>query len=157
MLTPNELLTIGGQLILAIILGALIGLERELAKKSAGMRTYALVCLGSAAFTIIPQIISARTGDYSFNPISILSQIIVGIGFLGAGVIIFQKSHVSGITTAASLWVAAAVGACVGFKIYDLAILLTLLVLFVLIIFWSVEKKLLHKDPLDQKQEDDIR
>lgn len=146
MLNLNEILLVAGQLILAIVLGALIGLEREIAKKSAGLRTYSLVALGAALFVIIPQLMFNEITSLSYDPSRILSQVVVGIGFLGAGVIIFQKSHISGITTAASLWVTAAVGACVGYKLYSIAVISSLLVIIILTVFWRFENKLLHKE-----------
>jgi putative Mg2+ transporter-C (MgtC) family protein len=146
---PAELqLEIIGQLALAIFLGTLIGIEREFARKSAGMRTYALVSMGAALFAIIPQVVFS--GLTAFDPSRVLSQIVVGIGFIGAGVIIFQKSQIRGITTAAGLWVTAAIGAAVGYQLYNIAICSTLLVLLVLVVFWSIEKKFLKKEPLDE-------
>jgi len=149
-------LEILGQLLLAIILGTLIGIEKEFARKSAGMRTYALVSLGAALFSIIAQL-AFKNANGSFDPSRILSQIVVGIGFIGAGVIIFQKSQIRGITTAAGLWVTAAIGAAVGYKLYNLAISATLLVLLVLVVFWSIEKKFLHKIPTDDINENESR
>ncbi|HOX21780.1 MAG TPA: MgtC/SapB family protein [Candidatus Paceibacterota bacterium] len=147
---PAELqLEFIGQLALAILLGTLIGIEREFARKSAGMRTYALVSMGAALFAIIPQIAFSGTSS-ALDPSRVLSQIVVGIGFIGAGVIIFQKSQIRGITTAAGLWVTAGIGAAVGYKLYNLAICSTLLVLLVLVVFWSIEKKFLKKEPLDE-------
>lgn len=153
MLNLNELIAIAGQLLLAVVLGACIGLEREIAKKSAGIRTYSLVSLGAALFIIIPQLAFDKLTLISYDPSRILSQIIVGIGFLGAGVIIFQKSHISGITTAASLWVVAAIGACVGYGLYDIAIVTSLLVIIILTLFWKLENKLLHKEFIQDNNE----
>src|SRR3989344_6221853 len=85
------------QLLLAVLLGAAIGGEREIAHKSAGMRTHAMVSLGSALFTIVSQVLS---GPY-IDPTRIAAQIVTGIGFLGAGLIVFDKSKVKGLTTAA--------------------------------------------------------
>jgi len=141
-------LEIIGQLALAIFLGTLIGIEREFAKKSAGMRTYALVSMGAALFAIIPQVVFQNASS-GFDPSRVLSQIVVGIGFIGAGVIIFQKSRVRGIPAAAGLWVTAAIGAAVGYRLYNIAIYSTLLVLLVLVALWSVEKNFLHKKPLE--------
>jgi len=152
---PAEIqLEIIGQLALAIFLGTLIGIEREFARKSAGMRTYALVSMGAALFAIIPQIVFPGTST-AFDPSRVLSQIVVGIGFIGAGVIIFQKSRIRGITTAAGLWVTAAIGAAVGYRLYNLAICSTLLVLLVLVVFWSVEKRFLHKKPLEEDSDEE--
>jgi len=90
----NDLIMLG-QLLLSLFLGSLIGLERQLARKPAGFRTYALVSLSSTIFTIISETLAlqyANVPNFSFDPSRIASQIIVGIGFIGAGVIIYQKS-----------------------------------------------------------------
>jgi len=142
----NNDLIILGQLLLSLFLGSLIGLERQIAQKPAGFRTYALVCLGSTMFTIISETIALKykgvSGGLSLDPSRLASQIIVGIGFIGAGVIIFHRSKIYGITTAASLWVAAAIGMAIGFKLYSLATIATCLVLIVLIIFYFIEQSL---------------
>jgi len=142
------------QLIISIFLGSLIGLEREISKKPAGFRTYSLVSLGATIFTIISEAIAFEYQNlpgFSFDPSRIVSQIIVGVGFIGAGVIIYQKSKIRGTTTAASLWVTAAIGMAVGFKLYTLAILSTCLVLIILIVFYffienRLEKKVAKKN-----------
>lgn len=146
----KETLEILGQLFLAIILGGLIGLERKIAKKPAGLRTYSLVSLGSALFCLISQLAFSQ-GSSSYDPSRMASQIIVGIGFLGAGVILFHKSKIRGITTAASLWVTAGIGMAVGFKLYSLALLVTLLVLIILFIFWFIEDRLVRKYSLREE------
>lgn len=151
----KEVLEIFGQLFLAIILGGVIGLEREIAKKPAGLRTYSLVSLGSALFCLISQLAFIQNLGYSLDPSRIASQIIVGIGFLGAGVIIFHRSKIRGITTAASLWVTAGIGMSVGFKLYLLALSATFLVLLVLFIFWLIEAHLVRKYSL-KKEIDEI-
>lgn len=135
-----------GQLFLAVVLGALVGLERRLSKKQAGMRTFALVSLGSAFFTLISISIAEQISDPIFFDISrIPSQIVLGVGFLGAGLIIFHKSHLMGLTTAAGLWVSAAIGMAVGFKLYSLAVFSTFLVFLVFIVFWFVEERFIGK------------
>ena len=135
-----------GQLFLAVVLGALVGLERRLSKKQAGMRTFALVSLGSAFFTIISNLAAEKFSfSNSFIISQIPSQIVLGIGFIGAGLIIFHRSHLVGLTTAAGLWVSAAIGMAVGFKLYSLAIFSTFLVFLVFIVFWFVEEKFIGK------------
>jgi putative Mg2+ transporter-C (MgtC) family protein len=134
-----------GQLALATLLGALIGIERELARKTAGMRTFALVALGAALFTIIPQIAFPKLAGTGFDPSRIASQVVVGIGFIGAGSIIFSQSRVKGITTAAGLWVSAAIGMAVAYKMYSLAIFVTFLTIFVLVFMWIIEQKVVKK------------
>ena len=118
------------QILLALLLGALIGTERHLAGKEAGMRTFALVSMGSAIFTIM--------SVHSLNE-SIAGQIVTGVGFIGAGVIIFDHTRLRGITTAAGLWVSAAVGMTVGFQMYGMAVFASVLALLTFIFFWSLE------------------
>jgi len=138
-------LQIFGQLALATLLGALIGVERELARKTAGMRTFALVALGSALFTIISQIAFASFVGTSYDPSRIASQVVVGIGFIGAGSIIFSKSRVRGLTTAAGLWVSAAIGMAVAYRMYSIAIFATVVTIFILVFLWIIEQKILKR------------
>ena len=118
-----------GRLVAAGLMGGVIGLEREFRAKEAGVRTHFLVALGSALFMIISQ--------YGFGPqqhdaARVAAQVVSGIGFIGAGVIIFQKNVVRGVTTAAGLWVAAAIGLAAGGDMYAVALAATLLTVFVL-------------------------
>jgi len=129
------------KLVVAILLGILIGGERLLVHKEAGMKTHALVSLGSAVFIIISEMIVFKYGDtVNFDPTRIASQIIVGIGFLGAGSIILQGNRLLGLTTAGGLWVTAGIGMAAGFGFYGLAIITTILVLLVLIVVNILEK-----------------
>lgn len=112
-------------LVLAIIFGAIVGLEREKAHKPAGLRTHMLVCLGSCLFTIVSK-------EFSIDPARIAAGIVTGIGFIGAGAIIAEQDKIVGITTAASLWVTAAIGLAIGVGSYMLAAIATLLVFLVL-------------------------
>lgn len=138
-----------GQILLAIILGALIGWQREVRGKAAGARTYALVCSGSALFTLLS--IYAFPGS---DPARVAAQIVVGIGFLGAGTILNRDNHIHGLTTAAGLWVSAAIGMAVGVGLYLLAIVGALLMLGVLMVN---EKNLIkHTDEVIQSQSDEI-
>ena len=105
------------RLLLAGVMGGLIGLERELRAKEAGFRTHFIVALGSALFMIISQF--AFSGR--FDAARVAAQVVSGIGFIGAGVIIFQKNVVRGVTTAAGLWVAAAIGLACGAGMFDVA------------------------------------
>jgi len=144
-LLSNEMLEVFGQLALATFLGVLIGVERELARKTAGMRTFALVSLGSALFTIISQLAFGGFVGTSFDPSRIASQVVVGIGFIGAGSIIFSRSRIRGLTTAAGLWVSAAIGMAVAYKMYSIAIFTTLVTIFVLVFLWFIEQKILKR------------
>jgi Uncharacterized membrane protein len=121
------------RLLVATALGAVIGLDREYRTKAAGFRTHVLVALGSALFMIISVHGFDDLPKYQMtlrmDPARIAAQVVTGIGFIGAGTIIFQKNVVKGLTTAAGLWVTAAVGMACGVGMYVLAIVSTLLVL----------------------------
>jgi len=136
------------QLFLATVLGALIGLEREIKRKEAGLQTYSLVALGTCLFTIIFfelfNSFFGKTG-ISFDPSRIIMAIAIGIGFIGAGVIFRQPSGIVGLTTAAGLWATAAIGIAAGAKLYFLAIFTTFLALLILAGFGLLEEKLLKK------------
>jgi putative Mg2+ transporter-C (MgtC) family protein len=132
-------------LVCSILCGGLIGLERYIHEKPAGMRTNILICMGACLFTIISQKIG--TGDNA----RIAAQIVTGIGFLGAGVIFRSPESVHGLTTAAGIWMVAALGMACGCGMYLLAFVCTLLAIVVLIVLQPIEKRLIkfHK----QKQE----
>jgi putative Mg2+ transporter-C (MgtC) family protein len=130
------------QLILAVVLGSLIGLERELKKKGAGIQTYSLVSLGSCLFSLI----AFSLGNLKIiDPSSILVAIAVGMGFIGAGAIFRGETQVFGLTTAAGLWTVAAIGLAVGAKFYSLAIFSTVLVLIIFYFFGLLEEKFFKK------------
>jgi len=129
---------------LATVLGGLVGIERERSERAAGLRTHALVGLGAAVFMIISafgfrDILGARA--VVLDPSRVAAQIVTGIGFLGAGTIIFQREMVRGLTTAASIWAVAAVGAAVGGGMYLLAASTTALTLGVLAGLKPVENR----------------
>ncbi|MEX2029189.1 MAG: MgtC/SapB family protein [Candidatus Paceibacterota bacterium] len=129
------------KLAIAVGLGLLIGAERLSAHKAAGLKTHAMVSLGAAVFVIVSEMIAVKYADIGgFDPTRIASQIIVGIGFLGAGSIIMQDNKLLGLTTAAGLWVTAGIGMATGFGFFDLAIIATILVLFVLVVVSQFEK-----------------
>ena len=116
------------RIFIAGLLGGLIGFEREFRAKEAGVRTHFIVALGSALFMIISQF--AFSGR--FDAARVAAQVVSGIGFIGAGVIIFQKNVIRGITTAAGLWVAAAIGLGCGAEMYSVAVAATLMTILVL-------------------------
>jgi putative Mg2+ transporter-C (MgtC) family protein len=128
------------KLLLAVLLGGFIGIERELSGKSAGFRTHILICLGSAMFTELSFSISLVVNSaneaagvaFRSDPGRIAAQIVTGIGFLGGGAILRDAGSVKGLTTAATIWVVAAVGMAVGAGAYIAAVGATGLVLFVL-------------------------
>ena len=147
-----ESLSILVRLSVALFCGALLGTERVVSHKAAGMRTYALVSMGAALFIIIGDMVVGRySSGAGFDPVHIMSAIITGIGFMGAGVIIFRDTSVVGLTTASGLWVAAGIGIACGFNLFTVAIVATLLSLFVFIVLWNIEqvvKSIAHKiDP----------
>ena len=133
------------QLLLAVILGGLVGVERSLVHKTAGLRTFALVSLGSAAFAIISQTAFGGGEFAAFDPSRVASQIVVGIGFLAGGVIIFSNNHLQGLTTSAGIWVSAAIGLAVGVKLYTLAVFIAVLTLLVFGIFQAIEQRLVDR------------
>lgn len=124
------------RLVLAAGLGALLGFERELRHKSAGLRTNMLIALGSALFTLMSIELAAGTGA---DPTRVAGQIVTGIGFLGAGAIMRTDSGVQGLTTAATVWVNAAVGVAAGGGQYHLALLATAITMIVLLVVAPIE------------------
>ncbi len=120
------------RLFIAGVLGGLIGFEREFRSKEAGLRTHFLVALGSALFMIISQYGFDGLQAGRFDVSRVAAQVVTGIGFIGAGIIIFQKNSVRGLTTAAGLWVTAAIGMSCGGGMYVLAAVTTVMVLIVL-------------------------
>ena len=125
-------------LLLAVALGAVVGIEREKAHRPAGLRTHMLVCLGSCLFTIVSL-------GFSAQPAQVAGGIVAGIGFIGAGTIWAEHDKVTGITTAASLWATAAIGLTTGIGDYPLAVAVTALVFMIL-----SSKYLLQKVGLEQ-------
>src|SRR3990167_6098702 len=116
-------MTVGWDIILrlsiAFVLGALVGYEREIHKKPAGLRTHVLISLASALFTILSM--SSAFGDGNIDPTRIASMVLTGMGFVGAGVIISSRGELHGVTTATSLWITAAIGMAAGLGEYLLA------------------------------------
>jgi len=123
------------RLLLAAGLGAAIGLEREFRRKPAGLRTNILIALGSALFTTM----SIQLAHNGGTPDRITAQIVTGIGFLGAGAIMRHRESVHGMTTAATIWVNAAVGVAAGAGEYTMASLATLITLVVLALLAPLE------------------
>lgn len=132
------------KLIIAVVLGMVIGAERLFAHKEAGMKTHALVAMGAALFVIFSE---AMTEKYinvpGFNPGIISAQIIVGIGFLGAGSIILQGNRLLGLTTASGFWVTAGIGMACGLGLFSVAIISTVLVLLIFILLNILEKPII--------------
>ena len=126
-------LEIGLRLIISFALGAAIGLEREYNSKAAGLRTMIMICLGSTIFTELSMIIGGA------NPDRIAANILTGVGFLGAGVIFKDGLSVSGITTATTIWISAALGMAVGAGEYFIAVVSTGVIIIVLSFFNKIQ------------------
>ena len=135
-----------GKLLLAMVLGGVIGTERAvLAKQSAGTRTFGLVSLGACLFILTGNYVdTAYLGILSFDPMHIASGIVTGIGFIGGGLIIFRNEALHGITTAAGLWIVAGVGIAVGFGMYAVAVFATMLSLLMFTGMWYIENRFKH-------------
>lgn len=134
------------KMLLAFIAGGIIGFERERHKKPVGFRTYVLVCLGSAVITIVGletvkhtlKLVETNPEIYGnvikIDTVRLSAQVVVGIGFLGAGTILHEKDFISGLTSAASLWTAAIIGIAIGYGYYFIGVVATLLVTFTLML-----------------------
>ncbi len=127
---PAQVTRVCVRLLIAVILGGLLGYERETHGNAAGLRTHMLVALGSAIFVLVPLEAGITTADLS----RVLQGVITGVGFLGAGAIIklSQEQEIKGLTTAASIWLTAAIGVAAGMGRESTAVLSTLLALFIL-------------------------
>lgn len=123
-----------GQVIFAFVIGAIIGIEREFRSKPAGFRTMILICVGSCLYTIL----SKESNQVS--PDRIASNIVTGIGFIGAGVIFKEGISVNGLTTAALIWITAALGMAIGYHNYPLTIVVSAIVVIVLFILEPVQR-----------------
>jgi putative Mg2+ transporter-C (MgtC) family protein len=130
------------RMLLASLLGGLIGFERDIHGRAAGLRTHILVSLGAAVFTILSEIVSQSVSASSFpaDPARIAAQVVSGIGFLGAGVILKEGANVRGLTTAACLWSAAAIGMAAGSGYHEIAIATTGISLVSLILLKFFER-----------------
>jgi putative Mg2+ transporter-C (MgtC) family protein len=131
------------RLLLAAILGAAVGLEREIHGHPAGMRTHLLVSLGSAGFTVLSIAGFPAAGA---DPARVAAQIVTGIGFLGAGAILKQGATIHGLTTAASLWVVAAVGMAAGAGAWVTALTITVIAIVSLWPLRLIAERLVHRD-----------
>lgn len=149
------------KLVFSLVLGTAIGLEREVSDKAAGLRTNILICLGATLFTII----SAQFQS-PLDPARISAQIVSGIGFLGAGAIMRDGDRVVGLTTAATIWIVAAIGVAVGYGLYTVAAMTTITVLFVQLAFtrldiliddWRERHNFKIVSRLDEKVIEDIK
>ena len=128
------------RIIIALILGLILGIDRVRAHKIAGPRTYALVSMGAALFVVTGEIVH-ETLNVDVDSLRIAAQIVVGIGFLGGGMIMFKNGEKTGLTTAAGLWVAAAIGVACGFGFFTLAGVATIATVITFTALWTVEDK----------------
>lgn len=145
------------QLLIALLLGMTIGTERSIAHKTAGMRTYGLVALGSCLFVIISEVVVATylLQGANVSPLRMSAAIVTGIGFIGAGAILFRNHHLTGLTSAAGLWVAAGVGVAVGYKLFLVAVTTTALTLLTFSVLWRIEQKIRHISDNEGPPEED--
>jgi putative Mg2+ transporter-C (MgtC) family protein len=125
-------------MIVAMVLGALIGIEREVHNKPAGLRTNALICMGAAAFMVIAQRIGLSPDSIS----RMTAGIVTGVGFIGGGAVLRDRANISGVTTAATIWVVTSIGIACGMRLYDMAVSITILSLIVLAVFGPLDKKI---------------
>ena len=135
------------QILLAALLGGIIGIEREYRKKQAGLKTFSLLAVGSCLFTLV-SIELSTLGGYPQTQVDltrVIQAVATGVGFIGAGLIIFRQFQVEGITTAAGLWVTSAIGIAVGAGAYFLAILVALFTVLILAGFRLIEEKAFGK------------
>ncbi len=147
------------QLFLAVVLGGVIGLEREFKRKEAGLRTYALVALGATLFTVagmnIVEMFGAQPG-VRIDPVRVVEAVAAGIGFVGAGIIIYRHFHVEGLTTAAGLWLVGAIGVTLGAGMYWAAVLATLSALLVLAGLHEIERMIFEKSIVPRRRNADV-
>ena len=134
------------QVLVAALLGGLIGLEREWRGRDAGLRTNMLIAMGSCLFTVISIHGFPLQGSAAQDTARVAAQIVTGVGFLGAGALIHTGSHTKGLTTAATIWMVAAIGMAVGIQAYALAIFTSVILLAILRFLQPISKKIAHID-----------
>jgi putative Mg2+ transporter-C (MgtC) family protein len=145
MVWPSDLFPI----ILALFFGAVVGLEREIHGKSAGLRTNILICVGAAIFTMVSKQMAGASDSHT----RIAAQVVTGVGFLGAGAIIQDRGGVHGLTTAASIWLVASIGMACGAHYYYLALVGTVLTIAVLLGLTPVTKAIYRQREKQQNVE----
>ncbi len=131
-------------LVVALILGMLLGLERSVAHKTAGLRTYGLVSMGSCLFILIARSVVPAFEAFNYDPLRMAAGVVMGIGFLCGGVIVFKDSTLQGLTTAAGLWVSAGIGMAAGYGLLSLAVAATVATLIVFTLFWFIERRIVN-------------
>lgn len=142
-MVADPMIVMFGKIMLAVLLGVIIGTERALvARQAAGMRTFALVSLGACIFSLVGSYVDTMyLGYVNFDPMRVAAAIVMGVGFIGGGVMFHAKDGIHGVTTAAGLWVAASIGVLVGFGLYPLAIFATALTVSIFFGLWYVEHR----------------
>lgn len=145
------------RLFMAVLLGFILGLEREMTNKHAGLRTHILVCLGSAVFTLLsiyafPLAVDTTHPQAYGDPARIAAQILTGIGFIGGGTVLRHGSSVYGLTTAATLWIAAAIGMACGSGMIRIGLVATLFSVGVLVLIRSFETNVLSRSTKNLKR-----
>ena len=142
-----SMLSISVRMILAVLCGGVIGVEREFKRRPAGFRTHILICLGAAMTTLTSQYLYLHM-HYFTDMARLGAQVVAGIGFIGAGtIIVTRQQRVKGLTTAAGLWTAAIVGLCLGGGFYEGALFATALVLIAELLFSRLEYRMLDRAP----------
>src|SRR3569623_2936714 len=141
LIVPGSEAAMAWSLALAALLGACLGLERSIAGKHAGMRTYALVSLGSCLFVLISTAASTAflTSFAAVNPVQIAASVVIGIGFIGSGLVSMRNDVHVELTTASGIWVVAGIGMACGFGFYTIAVVTTVLAAAILSLFLRVE------------------
>ncbi len=134
---------IAAKLLVAMVCGGAIGFERELSRKSAGLRTNVLICMGAALYMIVSRHISG--GAPYTDPARLAAQVVTGIGFLGAGVILQSRGSITGLTTAATIFIVGAVGISIGEGMFGIAALSTTLIIVVLVVLRRVERAVIRR------------
>ncbi len=127
-----------GRLLMACVLGAAVGLEREINRKASGVRTNLLICMGAAFFTLLSAVLA---GDTNPDKGRVASNIVQGVGFLGAGLILHNRSRVSGLTSAASVFVVASIGMACGAGLYAAAVVASVIVIVALVAVGLLERR----------------
>ncbi|HTV70780.1 MAG TPA: MgtC/SapB family protein [Rhizobiaceae bacterium] len=156
--THTPFLVVVARLLLAALFGAMIGFEREWRNRPAGLRTHVLVCVAAATFAILtieivyaPMFTAPEMRDLvKVDPIRVVEAVTAGVAFLAAGVVIFTRGQVHGLTTGAGMWLAGAIGVACGLGLWQIALFSTVLALLVLVLLYSFENK------LDMNQGDDF-
>ena len=138
-------LSISLRMLLAVVLGGLIGMEREFKRRPAGFRTHILICLGATITTLTSQYLLVEMGFFT-DMARLGAQVVSGVGFIGAGtIIVTRRQRVKGLTTAAGLWVVAIMGLALGAGFFEGSILVAILILFAELVFSKIEYRILDK------------